>query len=101
MDAVTLLLMHAGDTLPAITDSLSVDLTGATVELILVQFGIEASYVATAVDDPTLGNVEYQWIPGDTDLLRGSYAIQWKIAFQDGNVKTFAGADSLFVAVAM
>jgi hypothetical protein len=72
--------VHQGDLLPVLNGALlnpnlsAVDLTGATVELALVEMatGSKTQLPAAVSGNPTQGLVVYRWPPGDTDTS-GAY----------------------------
>ena len=50
------------------------------------------------VGDDTMGDVSYEWQPGDT-AIPGGYWAEWEVTFLDGSVETFPDADHVKVAV--
>lgn len=80
-----------GDLLPALTgvlqnvDLSAVDLTGATVELDMLEMatGVETVLPAAIIDDPTLGQVAHIWIAGETDR-GGAYFYHWLVTWPGG-----------------
>ena len=63
-------------------DLSAVDLTGATVELQLIQMatGLETLLPAAIIDDPTLGQVAHIWVTGETDT-GGAYFYKWVVTW--------------------
>lgn len=78
------------DTAPALTSTLGVDLTGATVA-ILVRAVDESTpkvnLAAATITDATTGAVSYQWQVGDTDE-GGLYFVEWVVTFGDGTKRS-------------
>lgn len=86
-------MLHVGDTLPALTDTLigedgPLDLDGATVELTLVG---PATIEGTATIGETAGAVSYPWADGDTEV-GGIYQARWRVTTVAG-VRTITGTD--------
>lgn len=99
-----------GDTAPAVTDTLQdylgvvVNLTGAAVRFHMVDRNgvVKVNAAATgpsggALD--TTGQVQYQWIAGDTDTA-GEFLAEWQVTFQNGQVETWPDNDHATVFVA-
>jgi len=80
--------VRAGDLLPALTgvlqniDLSNVDLTGATVELELLEMktGVTQVLPSAIIDDPTLGQVAHVWIAGET-ANSGAYFYHWLVTW--------------------
>lgn len=88
-------VMAAGDTLPALTRTLTdgngnpVNLTGATVSFIMWQRGATTAKVSasTNITNPTTGAVSYAWSTGDTDTA-GDFFARFKVTLANGKVET-------------
>jgi hypothetical protein len=98
--------MKRGDTSPRLTATLEkppgtrADIAGADVELILSLMypgrrpgSVVLEFPANndQAGDPTMGDVSYDWQPGDTDIT-GGYLFEWRVTFGDGLVETFRNA---------
>lgn len=96
-----------GDVLPVIkgaltwADDAAVDLTGATVMFqVRPRNKHEDVFLATAdiVGPPTQGNVQYQWIPSDTDLP-GDFDARWVVIFPSGKQASFPNSRKLLLRI--
>ncbi len=97
--------MKKGDTLPALTDTLlvgglPVDLTGATVSLVMTHMqGLETVEAEALTPAPTTsGVVLYDWEDGDT-ATSGMYRVEWRVEFPGGAIQTFQGDQFQFVEI--
>ena len=86
--------MKAHDRLPSIQATLTsggtpVDLTGATVNFIMVPTKGTTPMVdaAAVIVNATSGVVRYDWQTGDT-ATPGTYQAEWQITFSDGRKQT-------------
>lgn len=98
--------MKRGDTAPRLTATLEdppgtrADIAGADVEFIVSHIsdpdtgrrpGPELFTSPANNDqagDPTMGDVSYDWQPGDTDVV-GGYRFEWRVIYPDATVETF------------
>lgn len=75
---------------------LPIDLTLATSAALRIRKAdstvLHRSAVATIVDPPTSGKLEYAWQAGDT-AEAGDYYVEWSVFFGYGNVKTYPHND--------
>lgn len=51
---------------------------------------------ADVVGDPTLGEVEYEWQPGDTDIA-GNYLGEFDVTYTNGKTETFPNGEAGFL----
>lgn len=76
-----------------------VDLTGCTAQFVMInRLGetVKVNQPADILSPTTSGQVQYQWVSGDTDTV-GSYKIVIHITYASGKVRTFpdTGYDSI------
>jgi hypothetical protein len=50
---------------------------------------------ADVVGDPTLGEVEYEWQPGDTDIA-GNFLGEFDVLYTNGKTETFPNGEQGF-----
>ncbi|AVO36587.1 hypothetical protein [Pukyongiella litopenaei] len=65
-----------------------IDLTGATVELLMSRNGVLAVDAACVIEDAPAGIVSYEWTAGNT-ITRGFYLAEIKVTYSDGGVEKF------------
>lgn len=87
---MALFSLTQGDTLPALTASLTdangaINLTGATVQLrIRAIDGTTVLTKSATIDSPaTAGKVRYAWVAGDTDAP-GTFFAEWRVIYTAG-----------------
>lgn len=80
------------------SNSLAVNLTGATVKFFMSKDGTIKVNAAAVLVDAANGVVEYQWIATDTDTP-GIYRSEFEATFGDGTKQTFPNADYIAVHV--
>jgi hypothetical protein len=51
---------------------------------------------ADVVGDPTLGEVEYEWQPGDTDVA-GNFLGEFDVTYTNGKTETFPNGEDGFL----
>ena len=98
-------LIKRNDTLPVFKATLNdVDgdvavLSGATVKFIMVdKDGDEKVSAAAVITGAGTGQVEYRWIPTDTDTV-GSYRGEFEVTFSDGNIMTFPNDGYIVITI--
>ena len=93
-------LIGQGDTRPAMKPTLTdlngnaVDLTGATVQFLMQPIAgglLTVNRAATVLPPATAGNVEVDWLAGDT-AIAGSYRIRFVVTFAPGQIESFPNA---------
>jgi hypothetical protein len=99
------LIFTQGDTAPSVfgaltnADGTPFDLTDATVrfqmrEAIDRRFSVDSA--AVIVDDPTAGNVRYDWAEGDL-ATAGDFVSHWRILFTDTSIEHTIPANTITV----
>lgn len=77
-----------GDTKAVFTETLGVDLTGATVKFQMRGDGILVRQNASIVPPATAGQVNYQLTASDVQIP-GQYRQEWEVTFADNSIQTF------------
>lgn len=78
-----------GDTAPALSGTVSADLTGATPLVnILKPDGSLLSREADIVGDPTEGNWSMDWEDDDLDTI-GQHLVEVEVTYASGKIQTF------------
>ena len=89
--------MKQGDLAPKLTINTNADVTGATSKVAKMRRWHTTTVLTktlTTVGDPTLGDLEYQWVAPDTDIA-GNYYVEAVITYADGRVQRFPGGHHL------
>jgi len=102
---MTELKMFKGDLQPSVKttlkkDGIVVPLTGCTAkfQLVEVDTGIAVfSKTATVLTPPTNGQVQYDWVTGDTAQPNKKYKIRIEITFGDTTQQTFPKDDDFYL----
>jgi hypothetical protein len=97
-------VMKTGDTAPSLTstlrdgDGVVVNLTGATVKLLMRKVGSRLTKVnaAAVVVSPSGGTVRYDWVAADVDEA-GMYDAEWEVTFTGGAKESFPNGRHLKV----
>ncbi len=95
-----------GDTARSVSDNLSmngvpIDLTGASVVLVLSVLSIEAKTTfrrTASITDASNGGVEYQFINEDV-RNSGMLSMEWEITFADGSVLKVPDSQYILIRV--
>jgi len=89
-DVSTVTQIKRNDTAPALTSVLGVDLTGATVAMLMrddTNGEIKVDLGAATITDAATGTVSYAWQAGDTDTA-GMFYVEWVVTFGDGTKRS-------------
>lgn len=76
-----------GDTKTKFSETLGVDLTGATVKFVMKGDGVLYSNSAT-ITGASSGAVEYQLVATDV-AIAGQYRQEWEVTYSDGKIQSF------------
>lgn len=90
--------MYVGDTYIALAPSFGMDLTGAAIELKMVNepgTTIKTGVGAWVIDDASNGLAHYNWSPSDVDTA-GMWTLYIKVTFPSGK---FVHADTLTLEI--
>jgi hypothetical protein len=87
--------LKQGDLYPSLIFDTNADVSGATASAFIRLYHQDTvvEKVLSLLDAPT-GVLEYQWLPGDTDVP-GTYEVHAKVTFASGLVQTFPQTSKL------